>query len=39
VPVLEWRRDVGEQGYLEGLARLVRLQASPGAASLLPNAG
>jgi phosphoribosylamine--glycine ligase len=39
VPVLEWRRDVGEQAYLEGLARLVRLRASPGAASLLPNAG
>jgi phosphoribosylamine--glycine ligase len=38
VPVLEWRRDVGQQGYLEGLARLVRLPASRGAAPLLPNA-
>ena len=24
VPVLEWRRDVGEQGYLDGLSALVR---------------
>ena len=23
VPVLEWRRDVGDTGYLEGLTRLV----------------
>ena len=28
VPVLEWRRDVGDTGYLEGLTRLV----SPAAA-------
>jgi phosphoribosylamine--glycine ligase len=39
VPVLEWRRDVGEEGYLDGLARLVRPPASPGAAPVLPNAG
>jgi hypothetical protein len=24
VPVLEWRRDVGDTGYLDGLKRLVR---------------
>jgi phosphoribosylamine--glycine ligase len=35
VPVLEWRRDVGEEDYLNRLARLVR----PGAASALPNVG
>jgi hypothetical protein len=23
VPVLEWRRDVGDEGYLNGLSRLV----------------
>jgi phosphoribosylamine--glycine ligase len=39
VPVLEWRSDVGEERYLNGLARLVRGQASPAAAHLLPNSG
>jgi phosphoribosylamine--glycine ligase len=39
VTVLEWRRDVGEEGYLNGLVRLVRPHASPGAEPLLPNAG
>jgi phosphoribosylamine---glycine ligase len=39
VPVLEWRRDVGDEGYLNGLVRLVRPHARPGAESLLPNAG
>jgi phosphoribosylamine---glycine ligase len=39
VPVLEWRRDVGEEAYLNGLTRLVRPQAGSGAAALLPNAG
>jgi hypothetical protein len=51
VPVLEWRTDVGDERYLEGLARLVSAEAaSPKAAGasgggasgetvLLPNAG
>jgi phosphoribosylamine---glycine ligase len=29
VPELEWRRDVGDPRYLEGLRRLVRPSASP----------
>jgi phosphoribosylamine--glycine ligase len=39
VPVLEWRTDVGEEAYLNGLTGLVRPQAASGAAPLLPNAG
>jgi phosphoribosylamine--glycine ligase len=50
VPVLEWRRDVGDERYLEGLARLVEAEAAGGKAAhasgsepsgetvLLPNA-
>ncbi len=30
VPTLEWRRDVGDTGYLEGLTRLVAPAAAPG---------
>ena len=29
VPTLEWRRDVGDTGYLEGLTRLVAPAAAP----------
>jgi phosphoribosylamine--glycine ligase len=39
VPVLEWRRDVGEEGYLAGLARLVHGQGRPAAAPVLPESG
>jgi len=39
VPVLEWRRDVGEMSYLEGLSALVGAPATPGGEPLLPNAG
>lgn len=39
VPVLEWRRDVGELSYLEGLRELVDAGSAPGAQPLLPNAG
>jgi phosphoribosylamine--glycine ligase len=28
VPVLEWRKDVGDERYLEGLARIVETRAS-----------
>jgi phosphoribosylamine--glycine ligase len=37
VPVLEWRRDVGDGGYLDGLKRLVANDGQRGA-SLLPGA-
>jgi phosphoribosylamine---glycine ligase len=37
IPVLEWRRDVGDEGYLNSLRRLVDGVASPGDESLLPN--
>jgi phosphoribosylamine--glycine ligase len=37
VPVLEWRRDVGEESYLNGLRRLVGPEVSPGREPLLPN--
>ena len=41
VPVLEWRRDVGDERYLNELARLVAPQAAAGEAAgeaaLLPN--
>ena len=39
VPVLEWRRDVGEMSYLEGLKQLVDAGSAPDAQPLLPNAG
>jgi len=51
VPVLEWRRDVGDERYLEGLSRLVAGdeasrdapdasgRGASGEAALLPNAG
>jgi phosphoribosylamine--glycine ligase len=50
VPVLEWRRDVGDERYLQDLAALVAPQSAPavaaevggegaGEAALLPNAG
>jgi phosphoribosylamine--glycine ligase len=38
VPLLEWRRDVGEEGYLQGLSKLVGQQRSTGEESLLSNA-
>jgi phosphoribosylamine--glycine ligase len=38
VPVLEWRRDVGEESYLNGLRTLVGPEVSPGGEPLLPNA-
>jgi phosphoribosylamine-glycine ligase len=31
VPVLQWRRDVGDAAYLEGLSRLVAAGAGAGA--------
>jgi phosphoribosylamine--glycine ligase len=37
VPVLEWRRDVGDERYLDGLRALV-VPAQPGAEPLLPGA-
>jgi len=37
VPVLEWRRDVGDEAYLAGLRALVGPLRAPGAESLLPN--
>jgi phosphoribosylamine--glycine ligase len=37
VTVLEWRRDVGDCAYLDGLRRLVAL-APPGSEPLLPDA-
>jgi phosphoribosylamine--glycine ligase len=51
VPVLEWRKDVGDERYLEGLARPLAPRAASGEAggeaggeasgeaALLPNAG
>ncbi len=43
VPVLEWRRDVGDERYLDGLASLVTGDAGAGAqagrAAALPNSG
>jgi len=38
VPVLEWRRDVGDQGYLDGLRELVAAGAGAGEEPLLPGA-
>jgi len=37
VPVLEWRRDVGDERYLLGLSRLVQPQAGAGPEPLLSN--
>jgi phosphoribosylamine---glycine ligase len=37
VPVLEWRSDVGDEAYLNGLSGLVWPQGSRGAQPLLPN--
>jgi len=37
VPVLQWRRDVGDEGYLNGLGRLLAPRVSPGGEALLPN--
>ena len=39
VPVLEWRTDVGDESYLEGLSRLVAPQAASAEGPLLSNAG
>ena len=38
VPVLEWRRDVGDEGYLDGLRELVAAGAGAGEEPLLPGA-
>jgi phosphoribosylamine-glycine ligase len=38
VPVLEWRRDVGEDAYLNGLRRLLAPDRAAGEEPLLPNA-
>ncbi|HEY4997447.1 MAG TPA: hypothetical protein VII03_05575, partial [Solirubrobacteraceae bacterium] len=37
VPVLEWRSDVGDEGYLNGLGRLVGAQAGAAAEPAFPN--
>ncbi len=39
VPVLEWRRDVGDERYLEGLSGLLSAHSPRDVAALLPNAG
>jgi len=39
IPVLEWRRDVGDLGYLEGLRELVNTGAALDGAPPLSNAG
>jgi phosphoribosylamine--glycine ligase len=38
VPVLEWRSDVGDERYLQGLRDLVAPQPPAGEEPLLPNA-
>jgi phosphoribosylamine--glycine ligase len=38
VPALEWRSDVGDERYLDGLGRLVAARTSGGGASLMSNA-
>jgi phosphoribosylamine-glycine ligase len=38
VPPLEWRSDVGDEHYLDGLTRLVDRRRSAGERSLLSNA-
>jgi hypothetical protein len=37
VPVLEWRRDVGDQGYLRSLTRLLTEQPCTDGNELLPT--
>ncbi|HLM85778.1 MAG TPA: hypothetical protein VK272_06285 [Solirubrobacteraceae bacterium] len=37
VPVLEWRRDIGQMSYLEGLGALVRGEGVAGPDSLLSS--
>ena len=39
VPVLEWRRDVGDERYLNGLRALLEPPTPAGAEPLLPRAG
>jgi phosphoribosylamine---glycine ligase len=39
VSVLQWRRDVGEMSYLEGLGELVGAESASGEESPLANAG
>jgi phosphoribosylamine--glycine ligase len=38
IPVLEWRRDVGDEGYLNGLRALLAPEPPVGGEPLLPNA-
>jgi phosphoribosylamine--glycine ligase len=38
IPVLEWRRDVGDEGYLNGLRALLAPGPPAGGEPLLPNA-
>ncbi len=38
VPVLEWRRDVGDGAYLEGLSRLLVPESPAAEGSLIPGA-
>jgi phosphoribosylamine--glycine ligase len=38
VPVLEWRRDVGQTSYLNGLSSMVGAQDEPAGQPLLPGA-
>jgi phosphoribosylamine--glycine ligase len=38
IPVLEWRRDVGDEGYLSGLRALLAPEPPVGGEPLLPNA-
>jgi phosphoribosylamine--glycine ligase len=38
IPLLEWRRDVGDESYLNGLSKLVYPRRSAGARSLVSNA-
>jgi hypothetical protein len=38
VPLLEWRADVGDERYLEGLHGLVSPQRAAGGQSLLSRA-
>jgi phosphoribosylamine---glycine ligase len=38
IPVLQWRRDVGELSYLDGLSQLVDSGVAPALAPPFPNA-
>jgi len=38
VPLLQWRSDVGDERYLQGLSRLVGSRGTSGEGSLLSNA-